>query len=233
MCGRFTISTRKEKIEDAFEGAAVDEWRPPRYNVAPSQDVPVMLNDGSRRVTHARWGLIPSWAKDPAIGSRLINARAETLHEKPSFKRPLQAQRCIVIADGFYEWRTVPGTRVKTPLYIRLKSGDPFAFAGLWDRWKSPDGAELLTCAIITTLPNDLLRPIHDRMPVILGPDARATWLTPGAVPLPALQACLVPYPASEMTAHEVSTRVNRPSADGPELIQPAPSPQDLGIGGA
>src|SRR5262245_37446443 len=122
MCGRFTISTRKEKVEDAFDGAAVDTWRP-RYNVAPTQNIPVMLNDDSRRIIQARWGLIPTWAKDMAIGNKMINARAETLHEKPTYKRPFLSQRCLIIADGFYEWRTVPGMRVKVPLYIRLKSG--------------------------------------------------------------------------------------------------------------
>ncbi|HEY8240395.1 MAG TPA: SOS response-associated peptidase [Kiritimatiellia bacterium] len=221
MCGRFTISTRKEKIEDAFDGAAVDEWRGPRYNVAPSQDVPVMLNDGSRRVVWARWGLVPHWAKDPAIGNKMINARAETLHEKPSFRKPFRSQRCLIIADGFYEWRTVPGQRVRTPLYIRLKSGDPFAFAGLWDRWKSPEGPDLLSCVIVTTTPNDLLSTIHDRMPVILGKETRNTWLRQDDVPLETLQACLAPYPAAEMTAHPVSTRVNSPRVDEPDLIIP------------
>jgi putative SOS response-associated peptidase YedK len=224
MCGRFTISTRKERIEDAFDGAAVDHWLPPRYNVAPTQDIPVILNDGANRVTLARWGLIPSWAKDASIGNRLINARAETLHEKPAFKQSFKSRRCVVIADGFYEWRTVPGSRIKVPLFIRLKSGDPFGFAGLWDRWKDPEDHERLTCTIITTSPNDLVRGIHDRMPAILSTEARRTWLTPGPVPSEALQACLAPYPASEMTAHEVSTRVNKPGIDSPDLIEPAPT---------
>ena len=223
MCGRFTIATKKEKIEDAFEGAAVDQWRAPRYNVAPSQDVPVILNDGTRRVVWARWGLVPFWAKDASIGNKMINARAETLHEKPSFRKPFRSQRCLILADGFYEWRTVPGSRVRIPLYIRLKSGEPFAFAGLWDRWKDPAGPDVLSCVIVTTAPNDLLRPVHDRMPVILPPALHEVWLTQGETPLEKLQPCLASFPAELMTCHDVSTKVNNPRVDSPDLILPSP----------
>jgi len=221
MCGRFTIATRKEKVGDAFPGAAVDEWHAPRYNLAPSQNVPAILNDGANRVVWVRWGLIPFWAKDAAIGNKMINARAETLHEKPSFRKPFRSQRCLILADGFYEWRTLPGTKMKVPLYIKLKSGEPFAFAGLWDRWQDPAGGPVTSCVIITTTPNDLLRTIHDRMPVIVPAQNRAAWLEAGEQPVEKLQPILVPYPAAEMTAHEVSRRVNSPKFDDPSCIEP------------
>ena len=183
MCGRFILSKEIGEII-ADEAYAMDFERiEPRYNIAPTQDIAVVLNDGKRALTLARWGLIPSWAKDPAIGNRMINARAESLAEKPSFRVPLRRKRCLIFADGFYEWQTEPGRKRKQPFYLRLKSHKPFAFAGLWDRWQDPAGTPLTSCTIITTGPNDLIAPIHDRMPVILPRDARAVCLAPEEQP--------------------------------------------------
>ena len=164
--------------------------------------------------------MIPSWAKDPAIGNRLINARAETLADKPSFRTAFKRRRCLIPADGFYEWRKDPGG--KTPMYIRLKSGDPFAFAGLWEAWHSAEDETLLTCTIITTTPNSLMEKIHDRMPVILKPDAYDRWRDPAEQEPGKLSGLLKPYPASHMTAYAVSKRVNKPENDSPELVVPA-----------
>jgi len=163
--------------------------------------------------------LIPSWAKDPVIGSRMINARAESLAEKPSFRSAFRRRRCLVLADGFYEWRK-DGAR-KTPMYIKLASGRPFAFAGLWENWFSPDGSNILSCTIITTQPNTLMEPIHNRMPVILPPEAYPVWLSPSEQDPARLSALLSPYPPAQMTAFPVSTLVNSPANDSPGCIIP------------
>jgi len=168
------------------------------------------------------WGLIPSWAKDPAIGNRMINARGETLVEKPSYRTAFRRRRCLILADGFFEWKQVPGSKAKIPMYIRLKSGEPFAFAGLWDNWNSPDGSRILSCSIITTTPNTLLESIHNRMPVILPVATYARWLEPGEQDPTSLQPLIQPYPADEMSAYPVSTLVNRPENDVAAVIQPA-----------
>ncbi len=183
-----------------------------------------MANDGRNAVEFFRWGLIPGWAKDPAIGHRMINARAETLAEKPSFRTPLRRRRCLILADGFYEWRKDPGGKTKTPMYIRLSNGAPFAFAGLWDLWRGPDDSPVTSCTIITTSPNDLLAPIHNRMPVILPADAYEQWLDPDEQPADRLTPLLNPYPAREMTAHAVSRTVNNPRTDSPDCVKPAPA---------
>ncbi len=221
MCGRFFIALKYDDLKDAFpEFEPPREWQP-RYNIAPTQPVPVVVNDGQPGISFFQWGLVPSWAKDPTIGNRMINARGETLAEKPSFRAAYRRRRCLILADGFYEWRAEPGQRTKTPLAIRLRSGAAFAFAGLWEVWR-PDDTPLLSCTIITTVPNSLIAPIHDRMPVILPRNAYATWLDPAERTPQDLQHLLSPYPAEEMVAYPVSTLVNSPANDLPECITPA-----------
>jgi putative SOS response-associated peptidase YedK len=223
MCGRFTLTVDPSELQATFPWLKVPTEAPlaPRYNVAPSQPIAVVANNGQNTLEFFRWGLIPAWAKDPAIGNRLINARAETLAEKPSFRSAFKRRRCLILADGFYEWRKDPGGKTKTPMYIRLKSSEPFAFAGLWEAWQSPDKKTVLSCAIITTSPNSLMEKIHDRMPVMLKPDAFERWLEPGEQETDALSKLLKPYPASPMTAYPVSKLVNRPENDSPELVAP------------
>ncbi len=222
MCGRFTLETDREDLIEAFGDLLWPERLEPRYNIAPTQPVLAITNTGERAAGFLQWGLIPSWAKDPAIGNRMINARAETLAEKPSFRNALRRRRCLIPADGFYEWRPEPGNRLKTPMYIRLRSGRPFAFAGLWEIWQPPDGGELRSCTIITTEPNALLEPIHNRMPVILDPGGYERWLDPTEQPPEHLSGLLKPYPAEEMTAHAVTRRVNNPKVDDKACIESA-----------
>jgi putative SOS response-associated peptidase YedK len=222
MCGRFTLFVDPKDLMEAFPGFALPvEWTP-RYNIAPTQPVAAIPNNGQNKVEFFRWGLIPSWAKDPAIGNRMINARAETVAEKPSFRAAFQRRRCLVLADGFYEWRKEPGRTAKTPMYIRLKSGLPFAFAGLWETWRAPDEEMIYSCNIITTEPNPLVAKIHNRMPVILEREAYDLWLDPAEQSPDRLGAWLKPYPAEQMTAYAVSRFVNNPSNEAPECIVPA-----------
>ena len=222
MCGRFTLFVDPKDLMEAFPGFAVPaEWTP-RYNIAPSQPVAVVPNTGENKVEFFRWGLIPSWAKDPKIGNRMINARAETVAEKPSFRTAYRRRRCLVLADGFYEWRKEPGPTAKTPMYIRLKSGQPFAFAGLWETWRSPDDQTILSCTIITTTPNVLVEKIHRRMPVILEREAYDLWLDPREQRPDRLGMWLRPYPAAQMTAQPVSRLVNSPGNDLPACIESA-----------
>ncbi len=220
MCGRFTLFASPAVIQEAFDLAEAPVGLTPRYNIAPTQPVAVIANDAAaRRLQFMRWGLIPSWAKDPEIGSRLINARAETLAEKPSFRTALRRRRCLIVADGFYEWRKDDGG--KTPFYIYLRSQQPFAFAGLWDVWQAPDGGVIPTCTIITTGPNSLLAALHDRMPVILPPDAYAHWLDP-ALQTPAdVASLLISFPAAEMMLRQVARTVNSPHNDSAACIEP------------
>jgi len=226
MCGRYTL-IKLADFTDMFP------WiRPPehlgdvpdaaRYNIAPSQPIAVVPNDGKNQVEFFRWGLVPSWAKDESIGNRLINARGESLAQKPMFRTALKRRRCLIPADGFYEWKKSPDGKTKTPMYIRMKGGRPFAFAGLWDRWTSPDGSELLSCTIITGPPNALVKPIHDRMPAILSGDAAKKWIKPGEMGSEESAKLLKPYPAKEMEAYPVSRRVNSPATDSKDLIEPA-----------
>jgi putative SOS response-associated peptidase YedK len=222
MCGRFTLTTNPEQLRAAFFGFTIPDELEPRYNIAPSQPVAVIPNDGKNQLDFFVWGLVPSWAKDPAIGNKMINARAETLSEKPSFRNAFRRRRCLIPADGFFEWRQEPGAKRKTPMYIRLKSSQPFAFAGLWELWSSPDGSKILSCSIITTQPNSLMQDIHNRMPVILPEEAFKAWLEPGEVKTEALQALLAPYPADLMAAFPVSTLVNDPANDDPRCIAAA-----------
>ena len=205
-----------------FTTPAADEITP-RYNIAPSQQVAVVPNNGENNVEFFQWGLIPSWAKDPKIGNRMINARAETLAEKPSFRTPYKRRRCLILSDGFYEWRSEPDSKSKTPIFIQLKSERPFAFAGLWEAWyPRPDDEPLLSCTIITTSPNALMETIHRRMPVILEPDGYERWLDPSEQSPTQLDGLLNSYPAEEMEAYPVSRLVNRPSNDSLDCIAPA-----------
>lgn len=216
MCGRYTLTIDINKVAEAFGVPATLETKP-RYNVAPTQEVVSILSNGSPHLDWLQWGLIPSWAKDASIGAKMINARAETLAEKPSFKRLLRSRRCLIVADGFYEWKKENGG--KTPMYITMKDGQPFAFAGLWDTWKSPDGEPIRTCTIITTQPNDVVASIHDRMPAILLPTTRDEWLDTDFHDEQALMHLLRPYPGDKMTARAVSRLVNDPKRDSAELI--------------
>lgn len=221
MCGRFTLTADPRQIREAFPGVTVPEGISPRYNIAPTQPVAVISNENRSQLDFFLWGLIPSWSKDPSIGNRLINARAETLAEKPAFRAAFRRRRCLVLSDGFYEWRQEPGRRTKTPMYIRMESGKPFAFAGLWELWYSPDGSKILSCTIITTEPNTLLESIHNRMPVVLPESAYDLWLAPEEQDPARLQELLQPYPADKMTAYSVSTLVNSPGNESRECILP------------
>jgi putative SOS response-associated peptidase YedK len=222
MCGRFTLTADAAELQEAFAGFTFPSELAPRYNIAPTQPVLAIPNDGRMQAELLVWGLVPAWAKDAAIGSRLINARAETLAEKPSFRAGFKYKRCLIPADGFYEWKVIPGTKTKVPHYIQLTGGKPFALAGIWDEWRSPDGASIKTCTIITTEPNSLMAMIHNRMPVILKPEAFATWLDPAPCAPDSLNPLLVAYAPDQMTAHAVSTLVNRPGNDREECIAPA-----------
>lgn len=219
MCGRFTLTTDLDRLAEHFAFRAAHLSYTPRYNIAPSQLVLTLSDAQEHRAGFLRWGLIPSWAKDPGIGDRMINARAETVAEKPSFRRALQKRRCLVLADGFYEWRKEG--KKKTPLFITLKSREPFAFAGLWERWKSPTGEAIHSCTIITTTPNTLMESIHNRMPVILPREAEMQWLDRTVEDPQALLQLLTPYPAEAMAAHPVSQLVNSPRNDTPACIEP------------
>jgi putative SOS response-associated peptidase YedK len=221
MCGRFTLTANKKKLEEAFAGVEIPTELPPRYNIAPTQPIAVIANNNPTTLEFFQWGLIPAWAKDPAIGNKMINARAETLAEKPSFKTPYKRRRCLILSDGFYEWRKDPGSKSKTPLYIQLTSGDPLAFAGLWESWHSKEGDHILSCTIITTSPNEFMAEIHNRMPVILSPEHYDLWLDPAERSPADLDPLLKPYPAALMTAYPVSTAVNNPQNDRVECIQP------------
>ena len=216
MCGRYTLVTNINTIAEHF-GVAPTLEAQPRYNIAPTQNVVGILTNGSEHLSLLRWGLIPAWARDESIGSRMINARAETLSEKPSFRNLLRGKRCMIVADGFYEWRTEG--KSKTPMYITLQDGQPFAFAGLWDLWKSPDGEEVQSCTIITTEPNELMASIHNRMPAILRPGAYEDWLNPQLRDEQVLTHLLKPYPTELMHARAVSKLVNNPRNDVAEIL--------------
>lgn len=219
MCGRFArIAPISEIISNFYlEDVLIDVQ--PSYNIAPGSSIlSVVLKDGRRALETFRWGLVPHWAKEPSIGYKMINARGETVHQKPGFRSAFKARRCLIVASGFYEWKKEG--RIKIPHYIRLAGRSSFAFAGIHESWISKEGTELRTCAIITTGPNDLLRTIHDRMPVILSPASERDWLDP-AFPAEDARALLAPYPAAEMEAYPVSALVNSPRNDIPDCIAP------------
>jgi putative SOS response-associated peptidase YedK len=217
MCGRFTLTTDLNRLEERFAFRAADFSYAPRYNVAPTQQV--LTLEGENRAGFLRWGLIPSWAKEAAMGDRMINARAETVAEKPSFRRALQKRRCLVLADGFYEWKKEG--KKKIPMYIVLKSREPFGFAGLWEAWKAPSGETLRSCTIITTTPNAFMESIHNRMPVILPREVESLWLDRTLEDPEALTRLLAPYPGEAMTTYVVSSLVNSPRNDTPACITP------------
>jgi putative SOS response-associated peptidase YedK len=218
MCGRFEIHSTIEIISKIF---GIDDWDVdymPSYNVAPSQDIIIAIDKGKRQLTKSRWGFLPSWAKDISDGYKMINARAETIAEKPRFKEAFQKQRCLVLADGFFEWKKEG--KIKKPYLIRLKSGRPFAMAGLYNKWTSPDGEEICTNTIITTESSDLIRPLHNRMPAILPEDKYADWLSNDITDPSLLLKMLKPYPSDELEMYEVTPKVNSPSVNSLENIQ-------------
>ncbi len=220
MCGRFTITLEPADIQDELDLGEVPADFVARYNVAPSQPVAVVRDSNSRNIEWMRWGLIPSWAKDPAIGNHMINARSETLMEKPSFRTALVKRRCLLIADGFYEWQKQTGKLPSIPYFFHLNSNRPFFFAGLWDYWKPVDGDPITSCTIITCPPNEIVQPVHDRMPVMLNKEMGMQWLNQTA---PAdLLGMLRPYPAAEMEGYAVNPLVNSPSVESKELIKKA-----------
>jgi putative SOS response-associated peptidase YedK len=226
MCGRFTLRAPASVIAEQFTVFDVAPLTA-RFNIAPTQPVPVIrmrtgafAGTGGRELVWLRWGLVPSWAKDPAIGNRLINARAESAAEKPAFRTAMRRRRCLVAADGFYEWQKTG--RARQPYFIRFRDDRPFAFAGLWEAWEGADHSMLETCTLLTTEANDLLRPIHDRMPVILPPESCSHWLDPSVEDPRQLARLLVPYATEPMEAYRVGTAVNSPSHETPRCIEPA-----------
>lgn len=221
MCGRFTLRASPEQLGLAF-GVAPPQEVAPRYNVAPTQPVAIVRPDsatGKRVWTYALWGLIPSWAKDPTIGGRLINARSETAAEKPSFRGAFKYRRCLVPVDGFYEWQKVG--KGKQPYFIHMQDDAPFAVAGLWEHWIGPDGSEIESCTLLTTEPNGLMQPLHNRMPVILAAADYDRWLTTDSRDVAHLRDLLRPYPADSMAAYPVSTLVNNGRHEAPGCIDP------------
>lgn len=221
MCGRFTLTSPDQDLAVQFDLPAIPSLEP-RYNIAPTQLVAAVreTRDGAgRELAMLRWGLIPFWAKDPGIGSRMINARAETVAEKPSYRTSFKRKRCLVPADGFYEWQATGGP--KQPFYFRFEGGGPFALAGLWDRWEKGEDEPVETFTILTTEPNEVVAPVHQRMPVILDREGMAVWLDPAIEEAEQLQPLLGPFPAAGMEAYPVSTFVNSPGNDTPRCIEP------------
>lgn len=221
MCGRFTLATPPEIVAEFFELTSVPDLAP-RYNVAPTQDVPAVIvtpDQPGRQLALFRWGLIPAGADDPAVGNRMINARAETVAVRPAFRSAFRMRRCLVISDGFYEWQNT-GERRKQPFHIRMCDGSPFAYAGLWDCWQRGE-APIRSCTIITCPPNELVAPLHDRMPVIIDRRDFGLWLDPSITSPKMLSPLLKPYPAAMLAAHPVSTRVNSATIDDPSCIEP------------
>ena len=221
MCGRFTLTVDPAELQDAFGGFSFPDQYAPRFNIAPTQPVLAIPNDAKNKADFFLWGLIPSWSKDPSIANKLINARGETIAEKPSFRGSFKYKRCLIPADGFYEWKAGADKKTKTPYFIHMKDRKPFAFAGLWDEWQSPEGGALRTCTIITTDANELMKTMHSRMPVILNPKDYAEWLDPAPRTPDNLLHLIRPFSPDAMSAYPVSTSVNSPANDRSELILP------------
>ncbi|WP_145947547.1 SOS response-associated peptidase [Paenibacillus sp. Y412MC10] len=221
MCGRYTLTVSMEELMLRYELELALNFHP-RYNIAPAQNVLAVIHDGSSlRAGQLKWGLVPSWTKDSSMGSKMINARSETLADKPAYKLPFARKRCLIPADGFYEWMKTDSGKV--PYRITLRGGGIFSMAGLYDTWLQEDGSKLSTCTVITSGPNALMAPIHDRMPVILRPEDEMAWLDRGQTDVNALQKLLVPYPAEEMEAYPVSRTVNSVKNDTPDCIERVP----------
>jgi putative SOS response-associated peptidase YedK len=222
MCGRYRLSRRKEIIEEHFDSVSGEEDWSPRYNIAPTQPVPVIRQhpkDPIRVLSLMRWGLIPSWAKDASIAASMMNARSETAATKPAFRDALKSRRCLLPADGFYEWTRTGKT--KQPYCFELNEGELFAFAGLWDGWKDPNGNWIRTCSILTTKPNAVTSAVHNRMPVILDPNNYDLWLDPGMQNVAAVSELLKPLDAGPMRCYPVSTRINHVANDDAECSRP------------
>jgi putative SOS response-associated peptidase YedK len=219
MCGRFTITLDPADLQEELELGELPEDFVPRYNVAPTQPVAVSRDAVKHSVEWMRWGLIPFWAKDPSIGVKMINARSETLQDKPSFSKAFSNRRCLIVADGFYEWQKMGGKNPSIPHYFHLAKSKPFFFAGLWDTWKDDKGSPVNSCTIITCAANELVGAFHERMPVIFDASTAWDWLKP-ASPVD-LQQMLQPYPATLMAAYVVGRGVNSPALDSAELVRP------------
>lgn len=221
MCGRFTLTSDMDTILYRFSSIATPTIsHRPRYNIAPSQPILAVVNHGKQNtIQEFIWGLIPFWSKEPTPGSKIINARSETLTEKPSFKNLVSGNRCLIPANGFFEWKL--DGKIKHPYLIRLKSHQLFAFAGLWDVWHSPEGDPIYTCTIVTTEANSAIRSLHNRMPVILTPELEQIWLDPGITDHEVVTSMLKPYPSEELAIYKVSTLINSPRNDSPECIIP------------
>lgn len=220
MCGRFSLTLDPGELQELLNLGPFVHIVQPRYNIAPSQPVPIVRDPEKRAVELYQWGLVPFWADDPKIGYRMINARSETVHEKPSFRAAFKYRRCLLLADGFFEWKAGEKGGSKTPYLFKLKNDHPFTLAGLYENWQSPDGGELNTCTILTCEPNQLVEAYHNRMPVMLDEEARWAWLDPQASQHD-LSDLLVPYPEDEMKCHAVSTAVNSPNNDQPDVVKP------------
>jgi putative SOS response-associated peptidase YedK len=234
MCGRYASTRGRQELVDFFgvESDEADELEPD-FNVAPTKPVPVVLTRDVRELHVARWGLVPFWAKDPSIGSRLINARVETAHEKPAFRRAFAAHRCLVPADGYYEWQSTEEGR-KQPFFIRRRDGGVLAMAGMYEVWRSPED-RLLSCTVITTEATDDVGRIHDRMPMLVEPERFSAWLDPGLTDPDEVRSLLVPAAAGHLESYAVSTAVNKVTNNGPELVKPAsqmgiPTPDPLSL---
>jgi len=228
MCGRYRLSRRKQIIEEHFDSVSDEEDWSPRYNIAPTQPVPIIRQhpkEPRRELSLVRWGLIPWWAKDSSGAARMINARSETASTLPAFRDALKSRRCLVPADGFYEWKRAG--KVRHPYCFEVNNGELFAFAGLWDRWKDLSGKAIETCSILTTNPNAVTSTIHDRMPAILTPDSYDLWLDPGFVDVTAISKMLKPYAASSMRCYPVSARVNHVANDDAECSVPVEPPTE------
>jgi putative SOS response-associated peptidase YedK len=222
MCGRYRLSRRKQIIEEHFDGVSREEDWSPRYNIAPTQRVPVIRQNPKepiRELSLVRWGLIPSWARDPSVAAKMINARSETAGTKPAFRDALKSRRCLIPADAFYEWLRT--RKAKQPYCFEVNDGQLFAFAGIWDRWRNPSGNPVETCSILTTTPNAVTSAVHDRMPVILDPDNYDLWLDPGMRDVSVASDLLKPYDARLMRCYPVSTRINHVANDDAECSAP------------
>ncbi len=226
MCGRYTLISNISDLQGRFGFLMEPADIRPRYNIAPTQQVLTVVNDGERRGELMRWGLVPSWAKDIKIGPRMINAVSETAAAKPAFRSAFRRRRCLVLADGFFEWRKEGKQRF--PMYFTQQSGEPMAFAGLWENWKSPEGEWVQSCSILTTAANSFIEPIHNRMPVILSAETEPLWLDPLTETPDTLEPLLLPAPSELLQVREVSPTVNNVRNDNPGCVAPLTPPEEV-----